>query len=419
MRRKLANYIFILLILFQIMPFGLISQNIYWEKTYSPLIKSVKFEREGADFTLPIIALGSSEKLMLRFDDLVEETKRYNYEVIHCNSDWTKSDLEPYEYIEGFEMGYIENYSNSINTIQRYVHYWQEFPNSMMNFKLSGNYIIKVYLDDNPDNVVMVRRFMVVEEKANVGANVFIARNPGDMRTKQEIDVKISPKSSMSFADPSRYIKVFVQQNGRRDWVELSHRQISGTRIEYSFKEENVFEGGNEFRNFDFSSLRSRTRNVSNLDFVSGEHHVRLMPDKLRSTLPYMSHSDIDGNYYIRSERAYDADLESDYAWVNFYLPMPIDLEGSFYVWGELSDWYFTEQNKMSYDSKTSTYYAQLYLKQGFYDYMYMYNPNGTYEYTSTRVEGSFSETINAYNVYVYYREPGNRYDSLIGYIRK
>lgn len=396
-----------------------LSQDIYLERIYSPLIKTVKLEVTGTDFTIPIIKLGSSDRLLLKFDELSEETKRYGYKIIHCNSDWTKSELQPFEYIQGFETGYIENYANSFNTLQRYVHYWHEFPNNIMEFKLSGNYIIKVYLDDNPDNVVMVRRFMVLEDDANIRLNVMNARNPSDIRTKQELDVFVSPKNNMSFANPSIYLKVFVQQNGNRDLHLLTHRQIKSTEIEYSFKDENIFEAGNEFRNFDFSSLRTRTRNVSNIDFINGENHIRLFPDKPRANIAYMSHNDIDGYYYIRSDNAYDFNIESDYAWVHFYLPVPIDLEGSYYVWGELSDWNFSTQNKMEYSKEYNSYYSRLYLKQGFYDYMIMYKSNQSSILSPSKIEGNYSETNNKYNIYVYYRKPGDSFDSLIGFLRK
>lgn len=396
-----------------------LSQDIYLERIYSPLIKTVKLEVKGTDFTIPIIKLGSSDRLLLKFDELSEETKRYGYKIIHCNSDWTKSELQPFEYIQGFETGYIENYANSFNTLQRYVHYWHEFPNNIMEFKLSGNYIIKVYLDDNPDNVVMVRRFMVLEDDANIRLNVMNTRNPSDIRTKQELDVFVSPKNNMSFANPSIYLKVFVQQNGNRDLHLLTHRQIKSTEIEYSFKDENIFEAGNEFRNFDFSSLRTRTRNVSNIDFINGENHIRLFPDKPRANIAYMSHNDIDGCYYVRSDNSYDFNIESDYAWVHFYLPVPIDLEGSYYIWGELSDWNFSTQNKMEYSKEYNSYYLKLYLKQGFYDYMIMYKSNQSLALSPSKIEGNYSETNNKYNIYVYYRKPGDSFDSLIGFIRK
>lgn len=393
-------------------------QDVWYEKVYNPLVKTVKFEIEGVDFSLPILRLGSEDKIILKFDELVEENKQYSYSIIHCNSDWTKSELQPQEYIEGFEHGIIENHLNSVNTIQRFVHYWQEFPSSMMKFLVSGNYILKVFQDDNPDNVIMVRRFMVYEQGANIRANAMMARSPDVQRLKQEVDVFISPASNMSFADPNRFVKVNVQQNGRRDNVsELKLRQYKSNELEYSFNNSNIFEAGNEFRNFDFTSIRIRSQNVSNFDYIDGNNIVKLRPVVNRSNLPYTTIGDLNGYYYIRNERADNNDLESDYAWVNFYLNVPINLEGSYYIWGELSDWYNNSQNKMEYDRSLNCYTLSLYLKQGFYNYMIMHKPNSSkLDYEIGKMEGNFSQTNNTYHIFVYYRKPGDYHDSLIGY---
>ncbi|MFA7132293.1 MAG: DUF5103 domain-containing protein, partial [Bacteroidales bacterium] len=392
-------------------------QDVWYEKVYNPLVKTVKFEIEGVDFSLPILRLGSEDKIILKFDELVEENKQYSYSIIHCNSDWTKSELQPQEYIEGFEHGIIENHLNSVNTIQRFVHYWQEFPSSMMKFLVSGNYILKVFQDDNPDNVIMVRRFMVYEQGANIRANAMMARSPDVQRLKQEVDVFISPASNMSFADPNRFVKVNVQQNGRRDNVsELKLRQYKSNELEYSFNNSNIFEAGNEFRNFDFTSIRIRSQNVSNFDYIDGNNIVKLRPVVNRSNLPYTTIGDLNGYYYIRNERADNNDLESDYAWVNFYLNVPINLEGSYYIWGELSDWYNNPQNKMEYDRSLNCYTLSLYLKQGFYNYMIMHKPNSSkLDYEIGKMEGNFSQTNNTYHIFVYYRKPGDYHDSLIG----
>ena len=134
------------------------------------------------------------------------------------------------------------------------------------------------------------------------------------------------------------------------------------------------------------------------------------------SRLPYTTEGDIDGYYYIRNDRGDDYDLESDYAWVDFYLNTQMDLYGGYYVFGELSDWYYTVQNKMVYNTSLNAYTLSLYLKQGFYNYMIMYNPANTSLFETSKMEGNHSQANNSYHILVYYRKPGTYYDSLIGY---
>jgi hypothetical protein len=259
---------------------------------------------------------------------------------------------------------------------------------------------------------------LVVEDGANIRANPIMSRSPQTQRTMQEVDVFVSPTSGMSFSDPNRFLKVVVLQNQRRDNASLLKlRQYRANELEYSFDNANLFEAGNEFRNFDFTSLRTRSQTVSNFDYVDEQNVVILRPIINRKNIAYTTIGDLNGNYYVRSERANNFNLESDYAWVNFYLNTPVSLESDYYVWGELSDWYCNNQNKMTYNPTYRAYTAKLYLKQGFYNYMIMSSEkNNPSSFNLNEMEGNFSESNNSYNIFVYYRQPGYRYDSLIGY---
>ncbi|NJK94628.1 MAG: hypothetical protein HC905_06630 [Bacteroidales bacterium] len=57
-------------------------------------------------------------------------------------------------------------------------------------------------------------------------------------------------------------------------------------------------------------------------------------------------------------------------------------------------------------------------LKQGYYDYQYVFIPKSTGTFDESEIEGSFSETENSYFIFVYYKGFGERYDRLIGYKR-
>ncbi|MDY6435089.1 MAG: DUF5103 domain-containing protein, partial [Synergistales bacterium] len=91
------------------------SQIVYDNRVFSPLIKTVILEQQGNSFSEPVIYLNSYKKLLLQFDELTEETFRYEYSIIHCNSDWTQSDLDVNLYMEGFETQPIEHHQNSFN----------------------------------------------------------------------------------------------------------------------------------------------------------------------------------------------------------------------------------------------------------------------------------------------------------------
>ncbi|HAH58068.1 MAG TPA: DUF5103 domain-containing protein, partial [Bacteroidales bacterium] len=53
--------------------------------------------------------------------------------------------------------------------------------------------------------------------------------------------------------------------------------------------------------------------------------------------------------------------------------------------------------------------------KQGYYNYLYAFLPNGSTKADLSRLEGTHYQTRNRYTILVYYREQGTRFDRLIG----
>jgi len=91
--------------------------------THLKSIQTVLLHPINQELLEPIINLNSSEKLLLSFDELDQSPKNYIYSLVHCNSDWTPSDLFKSEYLKGFDQDYIQNYQSSYNTTQFYSHY--------------------------------------------------------------------------------------------------------------------------------------------------------------------------------------------------------------------------------------------------------------------------------------------------------
>jgi len=109
--------------------------------------------------------------------------------------------------------------------------------------------------------------------------------------------------------------------------------------------------------------------------------------------------------------------IECDYTFVHFTLPLPVQLVGgSVNVFGALTDWNANKSNQMSWNNITAAYELTMMLKQGYYNYQYVYVPAGSKTADATNLEGSFWETENDYQIYVYYRGFGGRYDRLVGF---
>jgi hypothetical protein len=84
------------------------------------------------------------------------------------------------------------------------------------------------------------------------------------------------------------------------------------------------------------------------------------------------------------------------------------------YIIGSLTQWGLSPDAKMILNKNTQKYEATLILKQGWYDYQYAYKTDEGWN--TVPLEGSFFETENEYEVFIYYRDMGSRYDELISY---
>ena len=81
---------------------------------------------------------------------------------------------------------------------------------------------------------------------------------------------------------------------------------------------------------------------------------------------------------------------------------------------GNFTDYQPDEMYRMIYDEARGIYLCEIDLKQGYYNYFFGTEKDSLLD--PTPLEGSWNETENDYQVLVYLREPGDRYDRLIGF---
>ena len=398
----------------------------YEDFVYKSSIRSVLFHREGWELTPPLILYNSDEKLFLSFDDLDGDYKVWQYTVVHCDANWKPTDLWQNEYLEGFTDDYIRDYQFSFNTLQPFTNYHLTIPNESFKFTLPGNYLLKIYPEDDADKPVITRRFMVVDPKVTVKGRVKRSSTIDDYFTHHEVPFSIY-HPAYSVPEPYRDLKVVILQNNRWDnalWG-MQPMMLRSDELDYQYSDgTNTFEAGNEFRYFDIKSLRYNSERVRFIENRSDGFHITLLADGIRATRPYVTYSDIDGRLLIKTEDGHNSITESEYVWVDFFLPVAEPFtDGSIYIMGQLTDWQFRTSSgtdggepigKMKYNFARQGYESRLYLKQGYYNYLYAFLPNGKTEANLQKLEGSHFETRNTYTVLVYYREQGTRFDRLI-----
>ena len=369
---------------------------------------------------------GSDEQntLEISFDEMSHDIHQYSYRVLHCNMDWTESDISSYEYLDGFTTADVIDYEHSMNTQQAYTHYWFTFPNADMQLKASGNYVVQVYEDGDQEQVVAEVCFAVVEPivgiEAKIRANTDIELNG----RYQQLDIDVLTKA-LNMRD-AQDVKIVVRQNGRIDNQVVLEKPtyVEPNRLRYVNQKALIFEGGNEFRHFDTYSTYYAGYHVDMIDYVQGEYHALLDIDEVRGTIskkagrqgtPYLTEADANGQWLVNCEKTDYVNTDAEYMWVHFCLPVDQPLMAPVYVGGDLFDNDYSADNMMQYDANNKCYYLYAYLKQGGYNYMYYTLDNK--KMSLLPLEGSHWQTQNEYSVWVYYRPFGARYDRLVGVV--
>lgn len=386
--------------------------------TFDERVKTVLLYREGWNLSHPLIELGGDQKLVLEFDLLGSGIENLYYSFIHCNKDWEPSGLFTSDYLTGFHENQIERYAFSFNTTVNYVHYTLAFPNENMNFSVSGNYLVVVHRPGEPQVPLLTRRFMVVENLAGIRATVRRADMSAYRDTHQQLEISVA-LSRLRTTDPRSEIFTSVLQNGRWDnaATNLVADFVSPTELRYtSLGGGNLFEGGNEFRQFDIRSFRYQTEFVRDITYDGRFHHVNLQVSDNREFRPYFFRNDFNGKYVIGVQEGVNPATDADYAWVYFTLPAPLKVEGgTIYIAGEMTMWNPLPENYMQYNYEDRQYEGSLFLKQGWYNYEYRFLPDRKDTEKRNWFEGSHFETENEYLVLVYYRARNSRYDRLVG----
>ena len=392
-------------------------EKIYKIETYNQQIKTLLCHKIQDELSLPLLNLNAEEQLLVSFDDLDADIKDYYYTIIHCNSDWTASDLMQNEYISGFMDKPITDYEFSFNTLQQYTHYRFSFPTEEMKALLSGNYVFKIF--EKGGETVAYKRFMILETKVTIEAQVRRATLADYRNTKHEIDFTIK-HPNLVISDPFSDVKVTIKQNNKEDnaITELTPIFVRNNELVYDYEDDNTFWANNEFRCFDFKSLRYQSERIKNIDFDSTNYHVYLFNDIKRPFDRYSIEPDINGKFLIKSQEGWKSAIEADYAFVHFTLPVDYINYGDMYVIGAFSDWELKEGYKLSFNVNKKQYQGAIYLKQGYYNYHYALKDTTTNRVDVSFIEGTHYQTRNDYYIYVYYRAVSDSYDKLVGFLK-
>jgi Type 9 secretion system plug protein 1st domain len=393
---------------------------------YNPNIHAVKLYKYGDMYSYPVITLNGSEQLELHFDDMDADVKNYYYTYQLCNADWSPASLQPYDYIRGFQTNRISTYRNSSIAYTRYTHYQLTVPDRNSTLSRSGNYLLKVFLNDDTSKLVFTKRFLVVDNKSSVSAQVQQPFNVQFFKTHQRLQVAVNTANAQINTFSPQDLKVVIVQNNAWPAALMINRPtiFRGNYFEYSDEDATTFPAGKEWRWIDLRSLRLMSDRMLRIVDTSKRTDVYVKPDGERGQQLYVYYHDLDGIYTIENADGYNPYWQSDYAYVHFsFFPAGNrPYEGkSIYLFGELTNYSPDDFSKMIFNADKGAYEKTLFLKQGYYNYSYVTmtdkkQPGNTASFENT--EGNYWGTENSYMVMVYLRPFGARADELIGFTR-
>lgn len=398
------------------------------DHVYKSNIKTVKLFKSGDMYSYPVIMLNSNEQLELHFDDMDADVKYYYYSFQLCNADWTPANIQLFDYIRGFTSNRITNYRHSSLAQTRYTHYQAVLPERNGAPSKAGNYLLKVFLNDDTSKLVFTKRMLIVNTKATVSAQVLQPFNTNYFQTHQRVQVNVSTAQGQINAFSPQDLKVVVLQNNIWNNSSLLDRPtvFRGNYYEYSDEENTTFQSGKEWRWIDLRSLRLMSDRMTKIvdNDTSNRVDVYVKPDGERRQQLYIYYRDFNGIYTVENRDNSNALWQSDYAWVHFTYVPPGNraYEGkSVYLFGELTNYLQDDNSKMIFNEEKGVYERALYLKQGYYNYSYVTltdkkQPGVQALYENT--EGNYWGTENSYMVLVYFRNFGARADELIGFTK-
>ncbi len=375
-------------------------------------IKTVSFVQNNEN-VVPVFKL--SDGFQFQFDDLFGNEANYYFEIVHCDYNWNPTEIPKAEYMKGFDGQRIQEYENSINTLQIYSHYKLPIPNQFMQLRVSGNYILKI-LDESKE-VILSRKFIIYEDLVTVPMQIRRARTANYLEYKHNVEFSIKSQA-INFQTPVKNIKIALFQNGQLNNAikNIVPQYTIGNELIYKYDTETQFWAGNEFLYFDNSNIRSAGNTISRIDSSNGIYNSHLFTSNARINSQYTLFPDVNGNYIVRNLGAVKNEIEADYAWVYFSLSAPTFMKNKgIYITGMFNNYSLSPEYKMDFNAEKNLYEKAILIKQGFTNFQYQIADEKGNIDGENAIDGNFWQTENDYTILVYYRENNDRYQKVIG----
>ncbi len=378
-------------------------------RVYSSRIHSLTSIVNGDWLNRPVMLLGSGDRMEIGFDELSHDYHRFVYRLEHCEADWSVSEeLFESDWLEGFNGNPIDDYQNSINTTVLYTHYRLTIPNDRCHLKMSGNYRLTVYDEDNDNERMLEVEFYVVAPMMDIGLQATTNTDIDHNVSHQQVSMSLQ-FNNVRVTNTTDQLYTVVMQNWREDNARNNLRPtfVSNKGLAWEHNRQLIFDAGNEYHKFEVLDVSHATMGLDKIEWDG--HHYQAYPFTAVVRRNYLTDVDADGAFCIRNSEYTEIDYTCDYVYVNYALQVPF--QGDIYLQGHWTDRADRDTYRMQYDPQHGIYHTRLLQKQGYYSYQFL-----TADGKVPPSEGSFYQTENTYQAFVYWRGDGGRTWQLLGY---
>ena len=378
-----------------------------------PQIKSLQAVVNQDFMSPPVLRLGTDDILHIAFDELSHDYHRYTYTLERCEADWTPAQgIFESDWLEGFNAIVIDDHEPSINTIVPYTHYQLQIPNDQCRLKMSGNYRLYIIDDEQQEQLACVE-FMVTEQKMSLFMEATTNTDIDLNMSHQQLDITLN-YGNLVVTNPQEQIRMVVRQNDRDDNCrrDIPPTFINNNGLRWQHCRPLIFEAGNEYRKYEVLDPSHPTMGIDYIRWDGDQYQV--FPFISEPRPHYIYDEDSDGAFYIRNSDNVENDIASEYVWVNYRLKTPVLPSGRIMIQGHWTT-EAPETYEMTYDTTTQLYTASILQKQGYYSYQYLWLDNDGHQQFLPS-EGSFYQTENRYQTYIYYKGTEDRTWRLVSY---
>lgn len=347
----------------------------------------------------PILPLNGGS-LLLRFDVFQRDVSYYRVQVRHLDRRWRTSSLLPGVYMRGMHEDLITEGVPSTSQEPLYTSYSYRFPNAQMGIQVSGNYMMDV-IDPQSGAVIVSQPFLVSESKGEVDFSVVeLFHNRAGVRISHQPFLEY--RAPKEFVMPQLDVHVVFAQN--RWWTDAIHSELMDQSedgvLRYYLRREAAFSGSMDVYSYALNEVGRLDAGVQSADIGAQPPSILKDAETDGLTRPIQTPwPNVTG-----ARRTPDA----RYGRVTFQFETTRAREPMYLV-GTFNDWSPRPEHRLVYDPVDRYWKTSVLLKEGIHRYAYM---SGTDRYAFTSVmAGSAQE----YHGLVYYFDPQNRYDRLLG----